>query len=225
MKSVAIPLLSGGQDSVTCAAWAKGTLEATEIAPVCFDYGQKHAIEMQCAQVAADFLEIPRPVVLPVAMPDASALTEHSEDVGAAHPVRDDLPATFTAGRNILFLTLAASWAFGKFPGHRIELVTGVCQTDYSGYPDCRDSFIRSMSVSLSLGLDVPVAVHTPLMWKTKAETFALAGSLGVLETVLEHSHTCYNGDHSTRHDWGYGCGECPACVLRQKGWEEYVAG
>jgi 7-cyano-7-deazaguanine synthase len=131
----------------------------------------------------------------------------------------DGLPSTFVPGRNLLMLTAAASYAAARDVG---ALVTGVCQTDFSGYPDCRESTMQALERAIVQGLDRPFVIHTPLMHIDKADTFLLAQELGVLDLILEESHTCYEGDHTTRHAWGYGCGACPACELRARGWHAY---
>jgi 7-cyano-7-deazaguanine synthase len=134
------------------------------------------------------------------------------------------LPTTFVPGRNLIFFTFAGALAWRRGARH---VIGGMCETDYSGYPDCRDSTIKAMQVALSLGLDRPLVLHTPLMWIDKAETFALAEAIGgqpLLELIIEDSHSCYLGDRTQRHDWGYGCGECPACKLRSQGFETFIA-
>ena len=133
------------------------------------------------------------------------------------------LPNTFVPGRNIMFFTVAASHAWRRGIKH---LIGGMCETDYSGYPDCRDNTLKAMQVSLSAGLDMPLTIHTPLMWINKAETWDMAHDLAgqkAVDFIIEHTHSCYKGDRTTRHDWGYGCDDCPACDLRKKGYEEYI--
>ena len=137
----------------------------------------------------------------------------------------DGLPNTFVPGRNLVFLTFAAALAYRRGIRH---IVGGMCETDYSGYPDCRDETIKALQAALNLGMDKPFELHTPLMWLDKASTWKLAnelGGAGLVDLIREHSHTCYLGERGARHDWGYGCGECPACALRAKGWREYAAG
>ncbi|MEM1044046.1 MAG: 7-cyano-7-deazaguanine synthase QueC [Bacteroidota bacterium] len=228
----ALVLFSGGQDSTTCLFWALhpdagrfggfGRVEALG-----FRYGQRHAVELGQAQQIADLAGVPFAVLDLSGLLSGSALTEHEGDVSAPHALAPDLPASFVPGRNALFLTIAASYGYTR--GIR-DLVGGMCQTDYSGYPDCRRDFVDSQEQTLALALDAPVAVHTPLMHRTKAETWKLAADLGtvrgvdVLETVRELSHTDYHGDRSERHAWGYGKLDNPASVLRAKGYAEAEA-
>lgn len=215
-RASALVLFSGGQDSTTCLYWAKQRF--AHIQCLGFDYGQKHRVELEQAQLIADLAEVPFSVCDIRDTLHGSALTEHEKDVTDAHELNPDLPASFVPGRNALFLTLAASHAFV----HGIhDLVGGMCQTDYSGYPDCRREFVESMQASLSLALECDLRIHTPLMDLTKAETWRLANQLGVLEVICEHTHTDYNGDRSVRHDWGYGKLDNPASELRAKGFEE----
>ena len=219
----ALVLFSGGQDSTTCLFWARhpdfGAFARVEA--VGFDYGQKHAVELEQARLIAERADVPFHVVDVRGMLSGSALTEHEKDVAGPHERAPHLPASFVPGRNALFLTLAASHAYTR--GIR-DLVGGMCQTDYSGYPDCRRVFIDSQQTTLSLALDTDVRIHTPLMYLTKAETWKLAADLGALDVVRELSHTDYNGDRSERHEWGYGRLDNPASVLRAKGYEEAKA-
>jgi 7-cyano-7-deazaguanine synthase len=235
--STALVLFSGGQDSTTCLFWAKhpdadrfggfGRVEA-----VGFRYGQKHAVELEQAARIADLAGVPFTVLDLTGLLSGSALTEHGKDVNAQHERAPDLPASFVPGRNALFLSVAASlgYARGMAPDGSLDLVGGMCQTDYSGYPDCRLDFVESMQRALGLALDADLRIHTPLMHLTKAETWRLAADLGtvdgvdVLDAVRELSHTDYNGDRGTRHDWGYGRLDNPASVLRAKGYREAEA-
>ena len=226
----ALVLFSGGQDSATCLAWACERFGDVET--LGFDYGQRHAIEMDQRPVflAAFSQSFPRwaarlgaDTVLDVAtlgQVSETALTRETEIVmtGAG------LPSTFVPGRNLIFLTYAAALACRRGIRH---IVTGVCETDYSGYPDCRDDTIKALQVALNLGLETRLVLHTPLMWIDKAGTWAMAGKLGgtaLVELIREVTHSCYLGDRETRHDWGYGCGGCPACDLRANGWKGYRA-
>lgn len=214
--TTALVLFSGGQDSTTCLFWAKEYFET--VRAVGFDYGQKHKVELKQARKIATDAEVPFTVLDAAGILEGSALTEHDKDVSATHEKDEDLPASFVPGRNALFLSLAASHAYN----HDItDLVGGMCQTDYSGYPDCRRVFVDSMETSLSLALDVDVRIHTPLMYRTKAETWKLASDLGVLEVVRRHSHTDYNGDRSQFNEWGYGRLDNPASKLRADGYWE----
>ncbi|MEM1128390.1 MAG: 7-cyano-7-deazaguanine synthase QueC [Bacteroidota bacterium] len=217
--SSALVLFSGGQDSTTCLFWAKARFDTVEA--LGFDYGQKHAVELQQAQFIANHAEVPFSVMDLRGTLSGSALTEHDKDVSGPHEHNPELPASFVPGRNAVFLTLAASHGYTR---GLHDLVGGMCQTDYAGYPDCRRVFIDSLQVSLSLALEADLRIHTPLMYHTKAETWKLAHDLGVLEIVCEHSHTDYNGDRSTRHPWGYGRLDNPASILRAQGYEEALA-
>ncbi len=214
----ALVLFSGGQDSTTCLYWA--LTQFSRVEAVGFDYGQKHRIELDQARIIAHKAGVRFDVMDMHGLLSGSALTEHDRDVSAPHELDPDLPASFVPGRNALFLTLAASLGYNR--GIH-DLVGGMCQTDYSGYPDCRRVFVDSMQTSLTLALGADVRIHTPLMYLTKAETWRLAAELGpdALEAVRELSHTDYNGDRTTRNEWGYGRLDNPASVLRARGYEE----
>lgn len=221
----ALVLFSGGQDSTTCLLWARAWFE--QVHAVAFDYGQRHAVELEQASAIAARLGVPL-TLLPLTLPSAgqSSLTNATlslptELVGEAglEPSRiSELPSTFVPGRNLFFLTSAGALAYTLGVG---DLVTGVCQTDYSGYPDCRAPFVAAAQQALSLAMDRPFTLHTPLMALDKAQTWLLAEALGGLELVVEASHTCYAGDRATRHAWGYGCGQCAACQLRARGYHQ----
>lgn len=207
----AFVVFSGGQDSTTCLFWAKSMF--AEVEAVTFDYGQRHKAEIQCATEIAKELNI-RQTILDMSLLNQlapNALTRQDIDIDQKE---GELPTTFVDGRNLLFLSFAAIAA--KQAGAR-HLVTGVCETDFSGYPDCRDSFIKSLNVTLNLAMDYPFVIHTPLMWLDKAETWRLADELGAFQFVREKTLTCYNGIP------GDGCGECPACKLRRAGLEKYL--
>jgi 7-cyano-7-deazaguanine synthase len=224
----AIVLFSGGQDSTTCLAWALTRFGSVET--VAFDYRQRHAVELECRkEVLSEFRRL---------FPEwSSKLGRHHlidlgvlADLGDTALTReqeirlqaDGLPNTFVPGRNILFLTVAA--VIGYRGGIR-HIVGGMCETDYSGYPDCRDDTLKAMQLALNLGMDSRFVVHTPLMWRDKADTWRLAEELGgpvLIDLVREHTHTCYLGDRSKRNEWGYGCGACPACRLRAEGWARW---
>jgi 7-cyano-7-deazaguanine synthase len=231
MKSIsskALVLFSGGQDSAVCLLWALKNFDYVET--VGFDYDQRHKVEMTTRQ---DFLKQLRssfpnfsPKLGSDHVLDARVLTQLGETAMthdmAIQMQENGLPNTFVPGRNLLFFTLSGSLAYRRGLRH---IVGGMCETDYSGYPDCRDDTLKSQQVTLSLGLDQRIVIHTPLMWKTKAETFSMAHDLGgeaLVEMIIQHTHTCYLGDRTKLHAWGYGCGECPACQLRAKGWSEY---
>lgn len=213
-------VLSGGQDSVTCLGVAKKCY--LTVSAVCFDYGQKHAVELESARLVCEKHNVPLTIIKVDALKDIadSALFMNSTgSVNDGHSRISNLPASFVPNRNAMFLTIAH--ALAQKIGAKY-LVTGVSQTDYSGYPDCRSGFIHKLQEALNAGSEATIKIITPLINKNKAETFLLSERAGVLEDVINISHTCYNGDHETFHDWGYGCGECPACQLRAKGWEEY---
>ena len=230
MQGGALVLFSGGQDSTTCLGWALERYDRVET--IGFDYGQRHRIEMDCRRTLLERIRAGFPdwakrlgddVVVPVeaiGALSATALTREVEmEMGA-----DGLPNTFVPGRNPIFLSFAAAYAYRRGLKH---IVTGVCETDYSGYPDCRDDTIKAMQVALNLGLARRFVLETPLMWIDKAQTFALARELGgqaFLDLVVAESHSCYAGDRSKLHDWGRGCGTCPACQLRGDGWRKFVA-
>lgn len=216
----ALVVHSGGQDSTTCLGWALDMFDKVEA--VTFVYGQRHDIELVCARSVCQTVGVKQHVVdmrhfFPAIV--ESALLERDSDIREVHRANSDLPASFVPNRNAMFLTAAHALAQKIGADH---LITGVCQTDYSGYPDCRAEFIAALTNTLNLGAGTNIAIHAPLMYLTKAETFAMADEIGFLETVVETSHTCYEGDRSVRHQWGYGCGSCPACELRRKGWEEF---
>lgn len=214
----AVVLFSGGQDSTTCLYWAKARFH--DVLALGFDYGQRHRVELEQAERIAAMAETPFTILDLRGLLGDSALTDPARSLEGGHPRDASLPASFVPGRNLLFLSLAASFAYSKEVG---DLVTGVCQTDFSGYPDCRRVFIESLEATLSLAMAPrDFRIHTPLMYLDKAETFRLAEELGVLELVLEHTHTDYNGDRSERHEWGYGRLDNEASRLRARGWEEY---
>lgn len=226
----ALVLFSGGQDSATCLAWALARFKRVEM--LGFDYGQRHAIELQCRARLIDGLKTLRAAWADklgdshtLAIPTLSDISETAltRDVAIAIGA-DGLPNTFVPGRNLIFLTFAAALAYRRGIGH---IVGGMCETDYSGYPDCRDETIKALQRALDLGMGRPFHLHTPLMWLDKAATWRLAHQLGgdgLVALICEASHTCYLGERGARHDWGHGCGECPACALRAKGWREYAA-
>ncbi len=225
----ALVLFSGGQDSATCLAWALGRFDRVET--VGFDYGQRHRIELDCRQALRDGMaalsdqwrdRLGQDHLLDLAVLGAisdTALTEETEIAMRA----DGLPNTFVPGRNLLFFTLAAAIAYRRGLKH---LVGGMCETDYSGYPDCRDDAIKALQATINLGMASRHVLHTPLMWIDKPATWTLAEELGgpaLVDLIRTESHSCYLGDRSQAHDWGFGCGACPACALRQQGWEAYA--
>ena len=224
MHTSALVLFSGGQDSTTCLAWALSRYARVET--VAFDYGQRHRIELDARlnvlrAIRADFpqwaAKLGEDHLLDASVLGAVSETALTRETAIAMQA-NGLPNTFVPGRNLLFMTLAAALAYRR--GVQV-LVTGVCETDYSGYPDCRDDTMKAMQVALSLGMDTRFLIETPLMWIDKAATWHLAHTLGgapLVELIVEHSHTCYLGERSQRHAWGYGCGQCPACQLRAQG-------
>jgi 7-cyano-7-deazaguanine synthase len=224
----ALVLFSGGQDSTVCLAWAVERFARVET--VGFDYGQRHAVELEMRPRIRELMK--------------GLLPQSHERLGDDHVLRIDalaevsetaltrevaievsatgLPTTFVPGRNLIFLSFAAALAYRRGIKH---LVAGMCETDFSGYPDCRDDTIKAMQVALTLGMDRRFVIHTPLMWIDKAGTFALAKEIGgkeLIDLLLAETHTCYLGDRTHRHDWGYGCGECPACRLRAEGYAKW---
>ncbi len=216
-----IVTLSGGQDSSTTLAQA--IKDSQVVGAIFYHYGQRHEVEAQAAAFFAKHYCIPLEVVNVTAFQELgnSGLVGDGQITGM-HPTLKHLPASFVPGRNLVFLTLAAAYAMRM---GATQVWTGVCQTDFSGYPDCRRNTMDALEHSVRLGMDFPeFEIITPLMFETKAETFARAEHLGMLELMLEHSHTCYEGDRTLRHAWGYGCGQCPACALRAKGYEEYLS-
>jgi 7-cyano-7-deazaguanine synthase len=226
----ALVLFSGGQDSATCLAWALDRFARVET--IGFDYGQRHRVELDCragfrARLVRGFpawaTRLGEDHVLALdalrAVSDTALTREVAIEMGA-----DGLPNTFVPGRNLLFLNVAAALAYRRGLRH---IVGGMCETDYSGYPDCRDDTIKALQVALNLGMARRFVLHTPLMWLDKAATWRMAEALGgvaLVRTIIEDTHSCYLGDRTHRHAWGYGCGTCPACELRRKGWEAYAA-
>jgi 7-cyano-7-deazaguanine synthase len=219
----ALVLFSGGQDSSTCLAWALARYPHVET--IGFDYGQRHGVELQCRGPVRDALATaalgPDHIIDLRAMMAGLGETAMTSDIAIAM-TEEGLPNTFVPGRNLLFLTCAAAIAWRR--GLR-RIVAGMCETDYSGYPDCRDDTIKAMQLALNLGLQRRFVLETPLMWRDKAATWTLAQNLGgdaLVEVIRERTHSCYVGDRSHRHEWGYGCGTCPACELRAAGWRRW---
>ena len=227
----ALVLFSGGQDSATCLAWALQRFGRVET--LGYDYGQRHVVELAVRGGVLAGLRALNPLwadrlgqdhVLPLAtlgaLSETSLTRERAITVAAS-----GLPSTFVPGRNLLFFTYAAALGYRRGVRH---IVGGMCETDYSGYPDCRDDTLKALQVALSLGMDQRVVLHTPLMWRDKAATWALAETLGgeaLVQLIVEGTHSCYLGDRAHRHAWGYGCGTCPACELRAGGWSRYRTG
>jgi len=231
LHKTALVLFSGGQDSTTCLAHALKTYERVET--IAFDYRQRHHVELEArVQVLAEMRrqfpqwapKLGQDHMLDLAVLGAVSETSLTRET-AFKMESSGLPNTFVPGRNLLFLTLAAAVAYRR---DLQVIVTGVCETDFSGYPDCRDDTMKAMQLALSLGMDKRYLIETPLMWIDKADTWRMAEALGgtaLVDLIVEHTHTCYLGDRAHRHAWGYGCGTCPACELRARGWERYRAG
>lgn len=231
MHTSALVLFSGGQDSTTCLAHALQRYERVET--IAFDYRQRHSVELDARLVVLREMREQFPQwatklgedhLLDLAVLGAVSETSLTRQT-AFQMESTGLPNTFVPGRNLLFMTLAAAVAYRR--GLQV-IVTGVCETDFSGYPDCRDDTMKAMQLALSLGMDKRFLIETPLMWIDKAETWALAQALGgqaLVDLIVEHTHTCYLGTRDQRHAWGYGCGGCPACELRARGWAAYSSG
>ncbi len=229
--SHALVLFSGGQDSATCLAWALTTYACVET--VGFDYGQRHLVEMEARLNLRHALEAAFPDwgkrlgddhLLDLSVLSALGSTAMTDDV-EIKMTDAGLPSTFVPGRNLAFLTAAAALAYRRNIG---VLIGGMCETDYSGYPDCRDETLKAQLQTLRLGMDADFGLETPLMFLTKAESWSLAENLGgqkLIDLILEQSHTCYLGARDARHEWGYGCGTCPACDLRKQGWQAFKGG
>ena len=228
LHTSALVLFSGGQDSTTCLALALSKYERVET--IAFDYRQRHSVELEARlrvleQIKQQFPQWARKLgedhLLDLAVLGQVSETSLTRNV-AFKMESSGLPNTFVPGRNLLFLTLAAALAYRR---DLQVMVTGVCETDFSGYPDCRDDTMKAMQLALSLGMDKRFLIETPLMWIDKTETWELAQSIGgekLVDLIIEHTHTCYLGDRTHRQDWGYGCGECPACDLRAKGFARW---
>jgi len=230
LNASALVLFSGGQDSATCLAWALERYERVET--IGFQYGQRHVVELECRGHFLNGLKKEFPQWAQKLgedhLLDLSLLGQISDTALTADKAiemqQSGLPNTFVPGRNLLFLTFAATIAYRRQLKH---IVGGMCETDYSGYPDCRDDTLKALQVALSLGLDTRVVLETPLMWINKAQTWQMAEQLGgpaLVQLIEEESHTCYLGDRTHRHAWGYGCNTCPACELRRTGYEKYKA-
>jgi 7-cyano-7-deazaguanine synthase len=231
IAEAALVLLSGGQDSTVCLAWALERFERVET--IGFDYAQRHRVEIDARvrvreriiALRSDWAQrlgedhLVRLDAL-AALSD-TALTRETE----IEIAENGLPTTFVPGRNLVFFAFAGTLAYRRGAKH---IVAGMCETDYSGYPDCRDDTLKAMQLALNLGMERRFVIHAPLMWIDKAATFALAHAIGgdaFIDLLVEHTHTCYLGDRSQRHDWGYGCGSCPACRLRAEGFARWKTG
>ncbi|TIW52026.1 MAG: 7-cyano-7-deazaguanine synthase QueC [Mesorhizobium sp.] len=228
-ESKAIVLFSGGQDSTTCLAWALERFQHVET--IGFDYGQRHRVELDIRPEVLTAIRQGFPSwdeklgedrVIDVTVLGQISDTALTRDVEIAM-LQNGLPNTFVPGRNLLFMIFAAAVAYRRGARH---IVTGVCETDYSGYPDCRDDTMKAMQLALNLGMDHRFVVHTPLMWIDKAETWRMADALGgkaLVNLILDRTHTCYNGNRTQQHVWGWGCGNCPSCELRANGYHQFT--
>ncbi|HSP50319.1 MAG TPA: 7-cyano-7-deazaguanine synthase QueC [Pseudolabrys sp.] len=226
----ALVLFSGGQDSTVCLAWALERFARVET--VGFDYGQRHAVELTVRPRLRERLAALRPEWKArvgedhiIKLDALAAISDSALTRETAIEIADNgLPTTFVPGRNLIFFSFSGALAYWRGARH---IVAGMCETDYSGYPDCRDDTVKAMQVALSLGMDKRVTIHTPLMWIDKAGTFTMAEDLGgaaLLDLVVEDTHSCYLGDRTRRQDWGYGCDECPACKLRARGFATFMS-
>lgn len=226
----ALVLFSGGQDSATCLAWALDRFDQVET--LGFDYGQRHRVELDRRAALRAGMAQRDPVWAGRLGADHTVALDALGQISETALTRDaaigyeasGLPNTFVPGRNLVFLTFAAALAYRRGLRH---VVGGMCETDYSGYPDCRDDTIKALQVALNLGMERRFVLHTPLMWLDKAQTWGLAETLGgraLVDLIVEESHTCYLGERGQRHPWGYGCGTCPACRLRADGYARFIA-
>lgn len=228
--SGALVLFSGGQDSATTLAWALARYAHVET--IGFDYRQRHRVELECrapllARLRAEFphwgAHLGEDHLIDIGFLGQISQTSLTSEVAIAMQA-GGLPNSFVPGRNLLFFTIAAAVAYRRGLKH---LVGGMCETDYSGYPDCRDDTLKALQATLNLGMETRLVVDTPLMWIDKAQTWRMAqelGGEGLVELIRRDTHSCYLGDRSTLHDWGHGCGTCPACDLRKRGWETFRA-
>ena len=219
----ALVVLSGGQDSTTCLYWALSRF--AQVSAISFDYGQRHRVELDAARTIAAMAGVGH-TIIPINTFSAlggNALTDQQMSPDTGPDAETLLPNTFVPGRNLIFILHAAAWAYAKNIRH---IVLGVCQSDYSGYPDCRDDSIKAMQVAVNSGMDAQYTLHTPLMWRSKKDAWMLARELGgdaLVNLIVEESHTCYMGQRGQREPWGYGCGTCPACRLRAAGYAAYA--
>lgn len=230
MSSSALVLFSGGQDSTTCLAWALSRYERVET--IGFDYGQRHLIELSLRPQLLASLRAQNPLwqerlgddhMLDLSLLGAISDSALTSDTAIAMQA-NGLPNTFVPGRNLLFMMVTAALAYRR--GITV-LVGGMCETDFSGYPDCRDDSMRALETAINLGMASSMSIATPLMWLNKAQTWTLAEELGgkdLVELIRIDTHTCYLGERGVLHDWGHGCGSCPACALRARGYQDYAA-
>jgi 7-cyano-7-deazaguanine synthase len=229
-SETALVLFSGGQDSTVCLAWALERFAGVET--IGFSYGQRHVVELEVRPRVREKMaalnagwgrRLKDDHVIALDALSAISDTALTRDV-AIRIAENGLPTTFVPGRNLIFFAFAGALAYRRGAKH---LVAGMCETDYSGYPDCRDDTLKAMQVALGLGMDRRFVIHAPLMWIDKAATFAMAHDIGgpaFVDLLVEETHTCYLGDRAHRHEWGYGCGDCPACRLRAEGFAAWIA-
>lgn len=228
-SNFAIVLFSGGQDSTTCLAWALSKFDHVET--IAFDYKQRHSVELECRPIILNRIRNSYPEWNNklgedhlLSIPVLSEISETSLTSLSEITFKENgLPSTFVPGRNLLFLVLTGALAYRRGISN---IVTGVCETDFSGYPDCRNETISAQENALKLGLDTPIEIHTPLMWLDKSQTWELSYELGgkqLVDMICKNTHTCYLGERSNKFDWGYGCGTCPACDIRKRGWEKFL--
>ena len=231
IADAALVLFSGGQDSTVCLAWALERFERVET--IGFDYAQRHRVEIDARVRVRERIITLRSAWAQrlgedhlVGLDALAALSDTALTRETAIEIAEDgLPTTFVPGRNLVFFAFAGALAYRRGVKH---IVAGMCETDYSGYPDCRDDTLKAMQLALNLGMERRFVIHAPLMWIDKAATFALAHAIGgdaFIDLLVEHTHTCYLGDRTQRHDWGYGCGSCPACRLRAEGFARWKTG
>jgi len=231
IAEAALVLLSGGQDSTVCLAWALERFERVET--IGFDYAQRHRVEIDARVRVRERVIALRSAWARrlgedhlVRLDALAALSDTALTCETAIEIAENgLPTTFVPGRNLVFFAFAGALAYRRGAKH---IVAGMCETDYSGYPDCRDDTLKAMQLALNLGMERRFVIHAPLMWIDKAATFALAHAIGgdaFIDLLVEHTHTCYLGDRTQRHDWGYGCGSCPACRLRAEGFARWKTG
>jgi len=229
-SDIALVLFSGGQDSTVCLAWALERFAGVET--IGFDYGQRHAIELDVRPRIRETVAALKPEWKArlgedhvIRLDALAAISDSALTREAAIEIADNgLPTTFVPGRNLIFFAFAGALAYRRGARH---IVAGMCETDYSGYPDCRDDTVKAMQLALGLGLDKRITIHTPLMWVDKAGTFAMAEAIAgqpFLDLVVEDTHSCYVGDRTHWHDWGFGCGNCPACQLRAQGFATFLS-
>ena len=229
-SDIALVLFSGGQDSTVCLAWALERFAGVET--IGFDYGQRHAIELDVRPRIRETAAALKPEWKArlgedhvIKLEALAAISDSALTREAAIEIADNgLPTTFVPGRNLIFFAFAGALAYRRGARH---IVAGMCETDYSGYPDCRDDTVKAMQLALGLGLDKRITIHTPLMWVDKAGTFAMAEAIAgqpFLDLVVEDTHSCYVGDRTHWHDWGFGCGNCPACQLRAQGFATFLS-